>query len=140
MAWKDVLLVAGPLLSLVGSVLGAGIAGYFVSRSIALQVNRDLKLQCYAAFTKFHAIISSVTEQFSPIVSGSNWHVAYIAKRAALEPVVDDLIALTHLTISAGLAERVKLCAATSGNGTPSTPSRPAASCLARSERRRRKL
>jgi hypothetical protein len=36
-----------------------------------------------------------------------DWYDAYRAKRTALEPVADDLIALTHLAISAELADRV---------------------------------
>jgi len=75
-------------------------------RSLSLQVKRNLLDQCYAAFLKFHTAISSVTGENLPNMEG--WHDAYVANRTAMEPVADDLIALTHLRISRELADRVE--------------------------------
>jgi hypothetical protein len=75
--------------------------------SATLHLHRELKAKCYAVFVQFHTIISSVTAE-NIAVQGDPWHDAYRTKIQQLEPVGDELIALTHVTISRELAEDVK--------------------------------
>lgn len=97
----------GPLLSLLGSVIGALAAGYVVSRSASLALERSLMEQCYASFLRFSALIASVTEEHAPAAGGEAWTEAYRAKRQAMEPVADELIALTRLLLDDHIADKV---------------------------------